>query len=239
MDEYYLTEKQRIQLEIEKEEIKKAKKEKWKKRKKVYIIVAVVILLLIAFYIYETEYNVTVHKPVIYLYPEETSEVTVSVDFAGDFTTTYPLYENGWRITANPDGTLYDAEGKAYNYLYWEGISDVTFDMSEGFCVKGSDSAEFLEEALDKLGLTRREANEFIVYWLPLMEQNQYNVISFQTVAYEESAVLEVNPKPDTVIRVFMTWYGSNKPVDIKEQKLSTPERSGFTVVEWGGSMVK
>ena len=30
--------------------------------------------------------------------------------------------------------------------------------------------------ALAQLGLTRREANEFIVYWLPAMEQNPYNL---------------------------------------------------------------
>ena len=44
--------------------------------------------------------------------------------------------------------------------------------MTEGFCVKGEDTAAFLEDALSKLGLNRKEANEFIVYWLPLMEQN-------------------------------------------------------------------
>ena len=60
-------------------------------------------------------------------------------------------------------GPLTDADGKVYNYLFWEGVSHRRFDLSEGFCVKGSDTAAFLEDALAKLGLTRREANEFIV----------------------------------------------------------------------------
>ena len=52
-------------------------------------------------------------------------------------------------------------------------IAERQYDLSKGFCVKGEDTAAFLEGALEQLGLTRREANEFIVYWLPLMEQNQ------------------------------------------------------------------
>ncbi len=71
------------------------------------------------------------------------------------------------------------------------------------------------------------------------MEVNKYNIISFQSEAYTDQAKLYVNPEPDTVIRVFMTWYGSKKPVKMQEQKLTAPERKGFTVVEWGGSEVR
>ncbi|MBQ9925500.1 MAG: hypothetical protein IJO51_05730 [Clostridia bacterium] len=34
-------------------------------------------------------------KPVIYLYPEEETEVTVKLDYAGELTTTYPEYKDG------------------------------------------------------------------------------------------------------------------------------------------------
>ncbi|MCR4597611.1 MAG: hypothetical protein K5678_01105 [Acetatifactor sp.] len=71
------------------------------------------------------------------------------------------------------------------------------------------------------------------------MEDNPYNVICFQTDAYTEQAKLIIDPKPDTVIRIFMTWYGSKKPVEIPKQELTSPERIGFTVVEWGGSEVR
>ena len=131
-----------------------------------------------------------------------------------------------------PDGTLTDVEGQTYNYLYWEGEAEMAYDFSEGFCVKGEDTAEFLEAALEQLGLSRREANEFIVYWLPLMEQNPYNVISFQTDTYEEAAQLTVTPEPDTVIRVFMAWYGTDHPVELPAQELTAPSRQGFTLVE-------
>lgn len=66
-----------------------------------------------------------------------------------------------------------------------------------------------MEGALEQLGLTRREANEFIVYWLPHMEQNPYNIISFQTDAYTNAAELKVSPEPDTLIRVL--WLGKGR----------------------------
>lgn len=179
------------------------------------------------------------YKPVIYLYPEEETAVTVKLELDGDLTCTYPAYNGGWRVTASPDGTLEDAGGQTYNYLYWEGETKAQWDMTEGFCVKGEDTALFLETALEKLGLTRREANEFMVYWLPLMERNPYNIISFQTEAYIDAARLKIAPEPDTLIRVFMAWQASGVHVEIPEQELTTLERIGFTVVEWGGTEVK
>lgn len=179
------------------------------------------------------------YKPVIYLYPETETAVSVSLTLDGRLTCTYPSYNNGWTVTASPDGTLTDVSGQTYNYLYWEGETYAHYDLSKGFCVKGDETAAFLESALDRLGLTRREANEFIVYWLPLMEQNPYNIISFQTDVYTDAAKLEVSPTPDTFIRVFMAWQSSDAFVELPKQELTAPERIGFTVVEWGGTEIK
>ena len=178
------------------------------------------------------------YKPVIYLYPEEKTEVSVTLDYNGKLTCTYPFYDNGWKVTAQPDGTLTDENGQTYNYLYWEGETNTQYDFSEGFCVKGEDTAAFLEYALAELGLNRREANEFIVFWLPMMQNNEYNVISFQGDVYTDSAKLDIDPAPDTLIRVFMAWQASEIYVNIPEQELDAPEREGFTVVEWGGTKV-
>lgn len=178
-------------------------------------------------------------KPVIYLYPETEQEVSVKLDYDGELATTYPKYRDGWTVTAKPDGTLIDATGQSFNYLYWEGINHFESDFSKGFVVEGKDTARFLEESLAKLGLTRKEANEFIVYWLPQMENNAYNLISFQGDNYNQRAKLDVEPKPDTVIRVFMAWKALDKKIEIPAQELQTPVRKGFTLVEWGGGQVK
>lgn len=179
------------------------------------------------------------YKPVIYLYPQHETEVFVNLTLDGKLSCTYPEYKDGWSVIALPDGTLTDATGLTYNYLYWEGETYAQYDLSKGFCIKGGDTAKFLESALEKLGLNRREANEFIVYWLPLMEQNEYNIISFQTDIYTDAAMLDVNPIPDTLIRVFMVWQATDEYVDIVKQELTAPARTGFTVVEWGGTEIK
>ena len=178
-------------------------------------------------------------KPVIYLYPETETRVTVKLDLSGELTCAYPAYDGGWTVTAAPDGTLTDEHGQTYNYLYWEGEVANGFDFSEGFCVAGSDTAAFLEDELDRLGLTRREANEFLIYWLPRMQDNPYNLIAFQQEAYTESAKLTVSPRPDSVLRVFMAWKPLARPVDVPAQTLPGFERRGFALVEWVGAEVR
>ena len=56
-------------------------------------------------------------KPVIYLYPEAETDVTVTLDYDGELTCAYPVMNgNSWMVTASPDGTLTDAVGQTYNY---------------------------------------------------------------------------------------------------------------------------
>ena len=189
--------------------------------------------------------DMTAAKPVIYLYPTQPTECSVRVDLDGELTCTYPALSashgaDGWQgFTAYPDGTLIFPDGQEYYCLYWEGLQHTAPDFSSGFCVKGEDTAAFLADALPRLGLSPREAQEMIIYWLPQMQDNAYNVISFQTNAYTDGARLDVTPTPDTVIRVFMAWYGTDAPVDLPAQTLTAPERTGFTLVEWGGTKVK
>ena len=182
--------------------------------------------------------KVILGKPVIYLYPEEATEVSVKLDVAGEMLCTYPAYADGWQVTAHPDGTLIDREGKTYSCLFWEAESTAGFDMTRGFCIKGSDTAAFLEESLTALGLNARERNEFIIYWLPQMENNPYNLISFQQKDYTDQAKLEITPTPDSLLRVFMAWQPLKQAVDIEPQELVPFDREGFTVVEWGGTKI-
>lgn len=179
-------------------------------------------------------------KPVIYLYPQEETEVTVKLNYAGTLTVTYPEYRDGWHVTAEPDGTLIDPEsGKEYSYLFWEGTDETEYDFSQGFCVPGEETAAFLQEHLAQMGLEPREYNEMIVYWLPLMQDNAYNLISFQQEAYTQRAELMIAPEPDSVLRVFMAYKALDEPIEIEPQTVEPFERSGFCVVEWGGAQVR
>lgn len=180
-------------------------------------------------------------KPVIYLYPlEDNKEISVSLDYNGNLVELIPEFnaENTWNVTANRDGRI-TFEGKTYDYLFWEGDPNYSYDFYSGFCVKGSETEKFLNEKLTILGLNDSEKAEFIEFWLPMMEKNQYNLISFQGNNYNRGAKLTVSPEPDTLIRVFMAWYPTDKYIKINPQYLETPVRGGFTVVEWGGNRVR
>ena len=181
-------------------------------------------------------------KPIIYLYPTQDEEVNVSLGYPDKITSSYPKYEESWSVLAHPNGDLKDLKtGKSLYSLYYENNNVVRFKVEkEGFCVKGTEVAECLEEKLAKLGLTEREAEEFIIYWLPRLEKNKYNYIRFATnEEINANMPLEINPKPDTLIRVLMTFKGINRPIKVEEQKIETPERILFTAVEWGGTEIK
>ncbi len=182
-----------------------------------------------------------VDKPVIYLYPEQETDVHVELELTtSELATTYPKYQNGWDVTASPDGSLLNkADGTHHRYLFWDAVNCRTrFDFSKGFCVAGSDTESFLKEKLTNMGLTEEEMNEFIVYWLPRMERNPYNLIAFQGKAYTDTAKLHITPEPDSMLRVFMTYVPLEQAVEIEPQQFSAFDRTGFTVVEWGGSEI-
>lgn len=179
-------------------------------------------------------------KPIIYLYPEEITNVTVELGHPENTTHTYPKYQGPWRVQAEPNGDLTDLKtGRHYYALYWEGVNTVSSAKpTEGFIVKGEETISFLEEKLGELGLIEREANEFIIYWLPKLESSPYNFIRFQTLAEQnQNMPLEITPAPKTLIRVMMEYENLDSPIKVVKQKLpKTPQRTGFTVVEWGGT---
>ncbi|MBQ2862377.1 MAG: M56 family metallopeptidase [Oscillospiraceae bacterium] len=181
--------------------------------------------------------NPVTGKPVIYLYPEKETKVTVNLEFDGKLTYTYPALNDGWKVIAQPDGTLTNlADNSTHYYLFWEGTANPEWTYEKGFVIKGSETEAFLKETLAKMGLTPREYNDFITYWVPQMQENPYNLISFSGEEYSEIAKLKVDPKPDSVLRVHMMWKALENPVDIEPQEIKGFERKGFTLVEWGGT---
>lgn len=175
-------------------------------------------------------------KPVIYLYPEKTTPVSVALPKFIDVTVSEPAYpENGWKVVAHPDGTLDYADGKTYGSLYWEGNGVGYATQKTGFVVKDGEQEIFLTKVLAKYGLNRKEAKEFMDFWLPRMTGAPYYRVSFLTDSWSEAAPLYVSPRPDTNIRIFMDWQKLSAPISLPEPKIMTPARNGFTLVEWGG----
>lgn len=179
-----------------------------------------------------------VKKPVIYIYPKEKIDVNVKIEFKGELTHTYPKYiESGWQVTAFPDGKLLGSNGKEYYALFWEGNPTYKINPKNGNLVSGEQTVTFLENSLEILGLNYKEANEFIMFWLPQLENNPYNFIHFSTDEYEESAKLEIKPKPETLIRIMMVVVPLSEPIEFEIQDILKlqKKRKGYTVVEWGG----
>ena len=225
--------------------------------KKALIILSCVVVAGLAFataflLTYDRERRVT-EKPVLYVYSPQEQLVTVSVDVDGAIDTAYPAPDAlettdwgtraSWTVTASPDGTLTDQGGRTYPSLFWDG--EMTLEApQQGFIVARADAVPFLEEKLALLGLTDKEAADFITFWAPQIRANEYTFVSFDASSYASQATYSFTDEagapvePDTFIRVFMTIRAADANEEVTPQVFGpTPTRSGFTAVEWGGTV--
>lgn len=182
------------------------------------------------------------YKPIIYIYPNQEQNVKVTLGSSDKLLVSYPVYNNGWNVLAKKDGTLIDNKTNRELYsLYYESENNINFKIeNEGFVISKEEIIPFLEEKLETLGLNPREQEEFIIYWLPILQKNNYTYIRFATnEEINNNMSLQVEPAPDTMIRVLMTFKGLEEKIDIKEQPLQKVTRNGYTVVEWGATIIE
>ncbi|ASS49358.1 MAG: hypothetical protein CHH17_11570 [Candidatus Fluviicola riflensis] len=182
-----------------------------------------------------------IEKPVIYLYPEMTQTVDVTLKPVGELQFTYPAYENGWKITATPDGTL-THNGKNYPYLFWDAAMNrdmSSVDVSQGFVVEKENTIAFLEEQLNIFGFTPQERTDFITYWGPRLASEKRAFIQFVWgKATDQFGQLNISPQPDNINRVYIQWKSLKDGETIPQptpQIIPVLDRSGFDVLEWGG----
>ncbi len=177
-------------------------------------------------------------KPVIYLYPEKTTAVSVKVEPKGGLSYSDPEYNQGWNVVAEPNGALTEMKtGKTYPYLFWEGRGGLYQTPKTGFVVKKTEVESFLKEKLAYLGMNAKETADFLEFWLPRMQAKPYYFVTFLgTRQMDVLAPLTINPKPDTIVRILMDYTPLDRPISVEPENLgTTPKRSGFTVIEWGG----
>lgn len=160
-------------------------------------------------------------KPVLYLYPEQEEKVTVTFEHPDNLLTTYPKYETKWEVTVTPEESLYDENGEYYYALYWDEKNNTKEEFKEGFYVTKENAIDFLEETLTQIGLTRREQNEFIMYWLPILEENKKSIVNYTlTEERQEENELIITPKPDPLLRVAINIKKVDKEIKIEKQEL-------------------
>ena len=173
-----------------------------------------------------------VKKPALYLYPEQTMNVKVNVTVNGTLTYTEPAYNNGWDVTATPDGMI----DNKYDYLFYEADLKNLELPDEGWVVEYSNLEKWFDGNLPKLGLNTKEAKQFKEYWLKDLKQaNYYEIKLLGNNFLNDNMKLAISPEPQTVIRLNFYFMPLNDRVNIKEPQTTAAERKGFTVVEWGG----
>ena len=181
-------------------------------------------------------------KPVIYLYPEKETFVNVQVFPNQGFTVTDPEYPfGGWNVVAQPDGELYyPKNGESYPYLFWEGHATGFGFPEKGFVFSRKEVESGMRSVLHDLGLRGKEIEDFLEFWLPKMITKPFVYVTFTSQEeFEKAAPLQVTPTPDTVIRVFMNFKTLDQKIEVEPLSLVSPERAGFTVVEWGGMLYR
>lgn len=181
---------------------------------------------------------IMVEKPVIYLYPEVETEVNVHVRVPGQMQFTYPEMNDGWKVMAAPNGELSIGE-KKYNYLFWEANQTLNkVETQSGFVVEGTKISTFLEEHLNQIGFTSKEAADFITYWGPRMAQHDRVFLRFEmNESCEQFGTLSIDPQPDHINRCYILWFPTSMKdaFIVRPQLIQKLDRSGFDVLEWGG----
>jgi len=175
-------------------------------------------------------------KPVVYLYPTQTTAVSVRV--GADVKVSDPIYPtDGWsNVIAQPSGQL-SYNGKTYDSLFWEGTGYGAYPgIVSGAVVKHAEAASTMKRQLAEQGLNAKETTDFMAFWESKIPNKPYIRLTWLNTAQMNAlAPLSVSPKPDTLLRVFLDMDGYDTPISLPIQKLTSTARHGFTVVEWGG----
>ncbi|HOW51011.1 MAG TPA: carboxypeptidase-like regulatory domain-containing protein [bacterium] len=173
-------------------------------------------------------------KPNIYLYPLETTDVSVTLGFplGGFVTTSIPDYGDGWQVTVDPDGTI---DGQ-FGYLFYEAQQPDQYQYAEGWTVAKQGLEKFFRANLAAYGFAGREIEDFIAWWIPRLNGGPCYDLFPQTAAEIDPLItLDITPTPDSLQRLFYAV----RATDACGEHLATPliepfARDGFTALEWG-----
>ncbi len=200
-------------------------------------------------------------KPVVYLYPQKTTKISLKFTKQMDLDVAIPSYRNGWNVIAEPNGVLhnqvpencsninsahfgseYAAQAcltNSYPYIYWAGQSSNKYPKVNGGWVVAQDNlASFMNDKLDSVGFTKTERSDMLSYWLPKMlekDSTYYRISFLNTQQLNELFPMVVSPRPESLYRIFLDWQPLNAPESISPQNLPKIQRNGFFMLEWGG----
>ena len=169
---------------------------------------------------------------------KEQTEFAVTFARPELLTVSDPLYEEGWRGTAEPDGRLY-ANGQACGYLFYESLTDpYAYQYQEGYVIPAGARAETFTEILRGYGLNDTEIADFNEFWCSKLEAGcDYAMYPQLNDTLDQTMPVTVSPEPDSVGRIWFAFEKNAKPeIQAKPQPFA---REGFTVIEWGGFFLR
>lgn len=171
-------------------------------------------------------------KPAVYLYPLQTTDVSVMVKVNGSIIFSDPEYNTGWNVSVTPDGII----NNKYDYLFYEANLKKYEVPNEGWVVEYDNLKNWCDEYLPKLGLNKKEKEQFEEYWLAkLRKAKYYDIRMLDDKFLSENMDLLIEPKPETLIRLNFYFKPLSSKIELKAPEIKEMTRKGFTVVEWGG----
>lgn len=183
--------------------------------------------------------NISEGKPVIYLYPEKVTEIEVAFAYPDELTEVIPDYSGSWRVRAESDGTLTDADGRQYEYLFYESETPgYFFQTEEGFVLPVENREEVLKDILLSYGLSEVEADGFVEYWCEYLEEDiPYRMYPQLNEIVDVAMPVVITPAPDSILRIWMLFEETDEGDDTEMQSpvIEPFDRTGYTAVEWGG----
>lgn len=178
-----------------------------------------------------------VEKPAIYIHPEVPGTFSVKLGLANGtrLAFTEPEYGDGWTVAVAADGTI---DGR-WDYLFYEVGIRVWPWLERGWCVAREDLADRLGDLAASFGLNAAESEDFLAYWTTRLPDHPWYLVKpvFGT-DLDTWVTLDVEPTPDTVLRFWMFFQGSDRRVDLAPPPLPRVARTGTVVVEWGGAVL-
>ena len=175
-----------------------------------------------------------VDKPNLYLYPTETTDVSVRLGLNSgcEVTQSIPEYGGGWDVTVEPSGLIDDE----YTYLFYEAEIPRAYPMRSGWSVPVEGLATFFDETLNAYGFTEAETADFLDFWLlHLPPAQSYAVYPLTEPAGLDSLVeLAISPAPDVLFRLWLVIAPNETPPELPPPVIEPVERNGFSAVEWG-----
>ena len=178
--------------------------------------------------------QVTVKKPNIYIYPTQSIKLDVYLSFpmGGSVVQSIPQYENGWSVSLDTSG-LIDNE---YHYLFYECQVPNLFQKEKGWIIKKENLEAFFRENLTQTGFIEPEIEDFIEYWIPILNYSSEYILYPQ---YSKDILplieLTLSKQPKCMLRYFYLIEENLKGISTLESP-TIPDfnRNGFTVAEWG-----